>query len=113
MALMSVKVPTRVSTMKASVNNALTGTVTADYTKTWRALAFQGELTDVWVEFVLQAKHVESNGTDDDQWYMVQENGADVTQSLSGFDEEMTSMSRIAAVCRNMTNWGMNWNTAG
>ena len=70
------------------VNNALTGTVTADYTKTWRALAFQGELTDVRVEFVLQAKR--SNGT---EWYTVQENGADVTQSLSGFDEEMTSMS--------------------
>lgn len=89
---------TRESTDKSiyndgTVSNVLTGTVTADYTKTWRALAWQGELTDVRVEFALQAKHVESYGTDDDQWYTVQENGADVTQSLSGFDEEMTSMS--------------------
>ena len=74
-----------------TVSNVLTGTVTADYTKNWRALAFQGELTDVRVEFALQAKR--SHGTDDDQWYTVQENGTDITQSLSGFDEEMTSMS--------------------
>ena len=76
-----------------TVSNVLTGTVTVDYTKTWRALACQGELTDVRVEFALQAKHVRKYDTDDDQWYTVQENGADVTQSLSGFDEEMTSMS--------------------
>ena len=38
-----------------TVSNVLTGTVTADYTKTWRALAWQGELTDVRAEFALQA----------------------------------------------------------
>ena len=77
-----------------TVSNVLTGTVNTGYTKTWSALAWQGELDDVQVEFVLQAKHMrESYGTADDNWYTVQENGADVTQRLSGFDEEMTSKS--------------------
>ena len=81
------------------VSNVLTGTVNADYTKTWSALAWQGELDNVQVEFTLQAKHVRGRyETGNDNWHTVQENGTDVTQRLSGFDEEMTSKSGSRSV---------------
>ena len=63
-----------------TLSNKLSGTVTVDATKIWKAAAFQSELTDVQVELTLQSRP--EGSTDDDAWEKT-----DITKTLGGGGE--------------------------
>ena len=63
-----------------TLSNKLSGTVTVDATKIWKAAAFQSELTDVQVELTLQSRP--KGSTDDDAW-----ENTDITKTLGGGGE--------------------------
>ena len=60
-----------------TLSNKLSGTVTVDATKIWKAAAFQSELTDVQVELTLQSRP--KGSTDDNAW-----ENTDITKTLGG-----------------------------
>ena len=63
-----------------TLSNKLSGTVTVDATKIWKAAAFQSELEDVQVELTLQSRP--KGSTDDDAW-----ENTDITKTLGGGGE--------------------------
>ena len=63
-----------------TLSNKLSGTVTVDATKIWKAAAFQSELTDVQVELTLQSRP--KGSTDDGAW-----ENTDITKTLGGGGE--------------------------
>lgn len=65
---------------EGTLSNKLSGTVTVDATKIWKAAAFQSELTDVQVELTLQSRP--KGSTDDDAW-----ENTDITKTLGGGGE--------------------------
>ncbi len=65
---------------EGTLSNKLSGTVTVDATKIWKAAAFQSELTDVQVELTLQSRP--EGSTDDDAWEKT-----DITKTLGGGGE--------------------------
>ena len=65
---------------EGTLSNKLSGTVTVDATKIWKAAAFQSELTDVQVELTLQSRP--KGSTDDNAW-----ENTDITKTLGGGGE--------------------------
>lgn len=65
---------------EGTLSNKLSGTVTVDATKIWKAAAFQSELADVQVELTLQSRP--KGSTDDDAW-----ENTDITKTLGGGGE--------------------------
>ena len=65
---------------EGTLSNKLSGTVTVNATKIWKAAAFQSELTDVQVELTLQSRP--KGSTDDGAW-----ENTDITKTLGGGGE--------------------------
>ena len=73
-----------------TLSNRLTGTVSVNATKTWKAAAYQADFEDVAVELMLQQKPAGNSGG----WTTAQRNGAPITAVLYNFYAE--SMSNTA-----------------
>ena len=74
-----------------TLSNKLSGTVTVDATKIWKAAAFQSELTDVQVELTLQSRPKSS--TDDDAW-----ENTDITKTLGGRENGSFSAENLGGL---------------
>ena len=74
-----------------TLSNKLSGTVTVDATKIWKAAAFQSELTDVQVELTLQSRP--KGSTDDDAW-----ENTDIIKTLGGGENGSFSAENLGGL---------------
>ena len=76
---------------EGTLSNKLSGTVTVDATKIWKAAAFQSELTDVQVELTLQSRP--KGSTDDDAW-----ENTDIIKTLGGGENGSFSAENLGGL---------------
>ncbi len=76
---------------EGTLSNKLSGTVTVDATKIWKAAAFQSELEDVQVELTLQSRP--KGSTDDDAW-----ENTDIIKTLGGGENGSFSAENLGGI---------------